>query len=66
MKQRITKLIEFLVRDKASMSSPRHGDDGLRDGASLRPERLRSRRGTRAAMRRGDAYRPARAARCAS
>ncbi|ALP64797.1 hypothetical protein C9I56_01215 [Paraburkholderia caribensis] len=65
MKQRISTLIDFFVRDKASTSPPAHGDDGPRDGASMRPERLRDRRATRAHRRRGESYRPARAVRCA-
>ncbi|WP_109480447.1 hypothetical protein [Paraburkholderia sp. C35] len=65
MKQRISTLIGFLTRDKASASPETHDEDGLRDGASLRPERSRERRGKRAQMRRSVSWRPARTARCA-
>ena len=55
MKPGISTLIEFFARD-ASPAAPLAGDDEdrLRPGASMRPERLRGRRGWRARMRRRD------------
>ena len=58
MKQRISTLIGFLTRDKASASPAAHAEDGLRDSASLRPERSRERRSKRAQIRRSVLCRP--------
>jgi hypothetical protein len=65
MKQRISTLIDFFVRDKVSPEGHlNESEDRLRPGASIRPERLRERRAPRARMRRCDARRWVAAADC--
>ncbi|MPW16394.1 hypothetical protein GCT13_05475 [Paraburkholderia sp. CNPSo 3157] len=66
MKQRLSTLIDFFTRDRVPVAAPasEEEDSRQRHGASMRPERLRERRGTRARMQRGDARRMVRATVC--
>ncbi|SEJ57509.1 hypothetical protein [Paraburkholderia diazotrophica] len=66
MKQRLSTLIDFFTRDRVPVAALASEVDDIRQrhGASMRPERLRERRGPRARMQRGEAYRIARAKGC--
>ncbi|AXF00651.1 hypothetical protein CUJ88_19085 [Paraburkholderia hospita] len=60
MKQRILTLIEFFAGERASMVSLATDDEERhRQGACIRPERLRGRRGSRARMPRAMTHRQA-------
>jgi len=65
MKLRLSTLIDFFTRDPVSIVPLASEDEERqRHGASMRPERLRVRRGRRARMRRSFAHRLAGAAGC--
>lgn len=75
MKQRLSTLIDLFARDRVPALVPalvpavvlagEEDESRQRHGASMRPERLRERRGARASMRRGDARRATRMTACA-
>ncbi|WP_180731051.1 hypothetical protein [Paraburkholderia sp. PGU19] len=65
MKQRISTLIEFFAGVTVSMVSLATDDEARqRQGACIRPERLRGRRGSRARMPRAMAHRQTATASC--
>ncbi|SIT49852.1 conserved hypothetical protein [Paraburkholderia piptadeniae] len=65
MKQRLSTLIDFFTRDRGPVAPLASEEDSRqRHGASMRPERLRERRGPRARMQRCDAHRLVRATDC--